>query len=118
MLQSRFTRRSLLAGAAGLTFASLLPRPRAAAIQFQLIPGPAKVPLVGGQHPETAVWAYNELIPGPPLRVQQGERLKIAVENQLAEETTVHFHGIRLPNAMDGVPHLTQKPIAPGETFV
>jgi FtsP/CotA-like multicopper oxidase with cupredoxin domain len=39
------------------------------------------------------------------------------VENRLPEETTVHWHGIRLPNAMDGVPHLTQRPIAPGETF-
>jgi FtsP/CotA-like multicopper oxidase with cupredoxin domain len=112
------TRRSLVCGAAGLAFASLLPRRGlAAAVEFNLTPGPAKVPLVGGQHPETAVWAYNELVPGPPLRIQQGDRLKIAVENRLAEETTVHFHGIRLPNAMDGVPHLTQKPIAPGESF-
>ena len=44
--------------------------------------------------------------------------LPVAVENQLAEETTVHWHGMRVPNAMDGVPHLTQQPIAPGETFV
>ncbi len=118
MSQSNVTRRSLLSGTAALTFASLLPRQGlAAAVEFNLIPGPAKVPLVGGQHPETAVWAYNELVPGPPLRVQQGDRLKITVENRMAEETTVHFHGIRLPNAMDGVPHLTQKPIAPGETF-
>ena len=42
----------------------------------------------------------------------------ITVENRLAEETTVHWHGLRVPNAMDGVPHLTQRPIAPGETFV
>lgn len=111
------TRRSLLQGAAGLTFASVLPCQALANTDFKLIPGPAKVPLVGGPHPETAVWAYNELVPGPPIRVQQGDRVKIAVENRLAEETTVHFHGIRLPNAMDGVPHLTQHPIAPGQTF-
>ncbi len=117
MLQSPMTRRSLLSGAAGLTFASLLPRQGLAAVEFKLIPGAAKVPLVDRQYPETAVWAYNELVPGPPLRVQQGDRLRIPVENRLTEETTVHFHGIRLPNAMDGVPHLTQKPIAPGETF-
>jgi FtsP/CotA-like multicopper oxidase with cupredoxin domain len=117
MMQSCMTRRSLLSGAAGLTFASMLPRQGLAAFDFRLIPGPAKVPLVGGQHPETAVWAYNGLVPGPPLRVQQGDRLKIAVENRLVDGTTVHFHGIRLPNAMDGVPHLTQPPIAPGETF-
>ena len=98
-------------------FGELLPRQVLADMEFTLIPGPAKVPLVDGQPSEIAVWAYNELVPGPPLRVQQGERVRIAVENRLAEETTVHFHGIRLPNAMDGVPHLTQHPIAPGQTF-
>jgi FtsP/CotA-like multicopper oxidase with cupredoxin domain len=50
--------------------------------------------------------------------VRQGERLRITIENRLAEETTVHWHGLRVPNAMDGVPHLTQGPIAPGEAFV
>jgi FtsP/CotA-like multicopper oxidase with cupredoxin domain len=64
------------------------------------------------------VWSYNGAVPGPEIRVRQGERLRITVENQLAEETTVHWHGLRVPNAMDGVPHLTQKPITPGETFV
>jgi len=64
------------------------------------------------------VWSYNGAVPGPEIRVRQGERLRIMVENQLAEETTVHWHGLRVPNAMDGVPHLTQKPIAPGESFV
>ena len=51
-------------------------------------------------------------MPGPELRFRQGDRLKIAFENALAAGTTVHWHGIRLPNAMDGVPHLTQAPIA------
>jgi FtsP/CotA-like multicopper oxidase with cupredoxin domain len=64
------------------------------------------------------VWSYNGAVPGPEIRVRQGERLRITVENQLAEETTVHWHGVRVPNAMDGVPQLTQKPIAPGESFV
>lgn len=117
MLHSRMTRRSLLSGAAGLTFASLLPRPGFSVIDFNLIPGPAKVPLVGAQHPDTAVWAYNGLLPGPPLRVKQGDHFRIAVENKLPEDTSVHFHGIRLPNAMDGVPDLTQQPIVPGGTF-
>jgi FtsP/CotA-like multicopper oxidase with cupredoxin domain len=49
--------------------------------------------------------------------VRQGERLRVRVENGLSEDTTVHWHGVRVPNAMDGVPHLTQKPIAPGESF-
>ena len=121
MSQSRIadlTRRSLLSAAAGLTCAALLPRRVLANPDFKLIPKPAKVRLVGKPHPDTAVWAYNDLTPGPPIRVQQGAQLSIPVENQLAEETTVHFHGIRLPNAMDGVPHLTQTPIAPGGEFV
>ena len=72
----------------------------------------ARQALVGADHPTTAVWAYNGKVPGPELRYRQGERLRIEVENALEADTTVHFHGIRLPNAMDGVPHLTQAPIA------
>ncbi|HZM35692.1 MAG TPA: multicopper oxidase family protein [Burkholderiales bacterium] len=68
--------------------------------------------LVGATNPETAVWAYGGTVPGPELRLRQGERLRIEVENALPVDTTVHFHGIRLPNAMDGVPNLTQAPIA------
>src|SRR5262245_18465456 len=72
----------------------------------------ATQPLAGKGNPATAVWTYNGTVPGPQLRYRQGERLRIEVENALDVETTVHWHGIRLPNAMDGVPHLTQPPIA------
>jgi FtsP/CotA-like multicopper oxidase with cupredoxin domain len=74
--------------------------------------------LVGSAHPATDVWSYDGSIPGPLLRYRQGARLKIAFENALRDPTTVHFHGIRLPNAMDGVPYLTQPPIGPGAKFV
>lgn len=70
------------------------------------------VQLVPLPNPPTAIWGYDASVPGPELRLRQGERLRVMVENLLDEETTVHWHGIRLPNAMDGVPHLTQKPIA------
>jgi FtsP/CotA-like multicopper oxidase with cupredoxin domain len=73
--------------------------------------------LIGGDYPQTDVWAYDGKVPGPTLRVRQGEPVRIAVENRLGEDTTVHWHGIRLPNAMDGVPGLTQPPITPGESF-
>lgn len=66
---------------------------------------------------ETDIWCYGGTVPGPEIRVRQGERLRIEVENALDEETTVHWHGMRVPNAMDGVPHLTQQPIAPGGRF-
>jgi FtsP/CotA-like multicopper oxidase with cupredoxin domain len=82
-----------------------------------LYPGPARVRMVGDELPETEVWAYNGVEPGPVLRVRQGTPFRAMVENRLAETTTVHWHGIRLPNAMDGVPGVTQKPIAPGERF-
>jgi FtsP/CotA-like multicopper oxidase with cupredoxin domain len=76
-----------------------------------------RVGLVGAPHPKTDVWCYNNSVPGPEIRVRQGDRIRVRVENALAEETTIHWHGIRTPNAMDGVPYLTQRPIAPRETF-
>lgn len=63
------------------------------------------------------VWAYNGSVPGPEIRARQGDRLRVTVENALEEETTIHWHGVRVPNSMDGVPHLTQDPIGPGGTF-
>jgi len=83
-----------------------------------LVAGPARVHLVEGPYAPTDVWAYNASVPGPELRFRQGQHIRIAVENRLQEETTVHWHGVRVPNPMDGVPYLTQKPIAPGETFL
>lgn len=113
---------SLTAAAAGL--AALPPawtraQPAAkAARTFELPLGPATAPLLGSEYPPVDVWAYNGQVPGPELRVRQGERLRVAVVNNLKEETTVHWHGVRVPNAQDGVPHLTQRPIRPGERFV
>jgi FtsP/CotA-like multicopper oxidase with cupredoxin domain len=115
------SRRSFLTasgGAAVTTLFAAWPGQTGAVANYHLVAGPGRAPLVGAPHPETAIWSYNGAVPGPEIRVRQGERLRITVENRLAEETTVHWHGLRVPNAMDGVPHLTQPPIAPGETFV
>lgn len=57
-------------------------------------------------------------MPGSLVRLRQREPARLVVENRLEQETTVHRHGIRLPNAMDGVPGLTQPPIRPGESFI
>jgi multicopper oxidase len=62
--------------------------------------------------------AYNGEVPGPVLRVREGERVRVELKNGLSEPTTVHWHGVDVPNGMDGVPELTQKPVGPGETFV
>src|SRR4051812_36138066 len=101
-------RRLLLAGSAavaGLT--SGTPRSLwAGEPTHTLTTGPGRVRLVGTEHPETTVWCYNGRVPGPEIRVRQGDRLRIAVTNRLAGETTVHWHGVRVPNAMDGVPHM------------
>lgn len=75
---------------------------------------PARVPIAGSGYPDTEVWAYDGTVPGPVLRLRQGERLRVTLENFLPQDTTVHWHGVRLPNAMDGVPHLTQPPVAAG----
>lgn len=79
--------------------------------------GPGRAQLTGGMRAPTEVWCYDGTVPGPELRVRQGEPVRVTVQNQLAEPTTVHWHGIRLPNAMDGVPDLTQPPILPGGSF-
>ncbi|MGD9796971.1 MAG: multicopper oxidase domain-containing protein [Acidimicrobiia bacterium] len=62
--------------------------------------------------------AYNGTVPGPTIRVGIGDKVRFVVRNEMAESTAVHFHGLILPNAMDGVPDITQEPIKPGETFV
>ena len=118
---SAFSRRSFLAAGGGAAIGACLPAwPGRAAwsAQHDLVARSGRAALVGGSDPETSVRSYNGAVPGPEIRVRQGERLRITVENRLAEETTVHWHGLRVPNALDGVPHLTQPPIAPGEAFV
>ncbi len=69
----------------------------------------------GGVRP---TWLYSGGYPGPEIRVTEGDRLRVTVENRLRDPTTVHWHGVPLPNAMDGVPGLTQPAIPPGESFV
>jgi FtsP/CotA-like multicopper oxidase with cupredoxin domain len=111
---SRTRRRLLLAGAAGTILPPLSRRGDAAPAvrEYRLSAGKARARIVPAPYPETDVWSYNANVPGPAIRVRQDERLKVTVENALDAETTVHWHGVRLPNAMDGVPHLTQPPIA------
>lgn len=62
-------------------------------------------------------WGYNGGMPGPTIQVTEGDRIRIVLHNKLPEETTLHLHGLELPNAMDGIQFLTQDPIEPGGTF-
>ena len=62
-------------------------------------------------------WAYNGQVPGPEIRVTEGQRLRVTLENRLPEPTTIHWHGLPVPAEMDGVPDVSQRPVRPGETF-
>ncbi len=64
----------------------------------------------------TPAWLYGET-PFPVIRARHGQALDITLENGLAEHSSIHWHGVRVPNAMDGVPYLTQMPVLPGENF-
>jgi FtsP/CotA-like multicopper oxidase with cupredoxin domain len=64
------------------------------------------------------LWGYNGQSPGPTIEVVEGDRVRIFVTNKLPEHTSIHWHGQRLPNGMDGVTGLTQPAIEPGKTFV
>ncbi|MEP7207034.1 MAG: copper oxidase [Casimicrobiaceae bacterium] len=64
------------------------------------------------------LWGYNGQSPGPTIEVVEGDRVRIFVTNKLPERTSIHWHGQRLPNGMDGVAGLTQPAIEPGKTFV
>ena len=65
----------------------------------------------------TPVWTYNGMLPGPYLRAKVGDTVIVHFKNALPEETTIHWHGVRVPNDMDGTPGMTQKPVAPGGEF-
>jgi len=63
-------------------------------------------------------WGYNGGCPGPTIQVQQGDRVRVVFENRLPESTSMHWHGLELPIEQDGVPYISQKPVAPGEKYV
>ncbi len=83
--------------------------------EIQLILQPSTAELVDGT--ETDVWAYNGTVPGPAIEANLGATLRITVRNELPAATTIHWHGIRVPNAMDAVPDVNQSPIASRATF-
>jgi len=112
----KITRRSAIKALAALGVAPWCHGTRAADVN--LAAGVSRQQIVPSDYPATAVWCYNGTVPGPELRFRQGDTARIVVANRLTVPTTVHWHGLRVPNAMDGVPDLTQPPIRPGEEFV
>jgi FtsP/CotA-like multicopper oxidase with cupredoxin domain/plastocyanin len=78
----------------------------ASAIQWETEPGVV-----------VEAYAYNGTVPGPQLHAEMGDKVRIILHNELTEPTTIHFHGQLVPNAMDGVPVITQPAVMPGESF-
>lgn len=63
------------------------------------------------------VWTFNNSVPGPEIRVKQGDTVKVNLKNELPEPVTIHWHGVPVPNAMDGIPGVTQNAVQPGKSF-
>jgi FtsP/CotA-like multicopper oxidase with cupredoxin domain len=84
--------------------------------EFHLIAEPVKRQLAPGM--TAHLWGYNGQSPGPTIECVEGDKLRIFVTNKLPEHTTIHWHGVLLPNGMDGVGGLTQKHIPVGRTYV
>jgi hypothetical protein len=83
---------------------------------FNLVAEPVKHEILPGKVID--LWGYNGSAPGPTIQVNQGDRVRIVFDNHLPEPSSVHWHGFEIPEAMDGVPGIGQKPVAPGGRFV
>jgi len=75
-------------------------------IQWEVAPGQ-----------KVEAWAYNNQVPGPQIRVGEGDRVRVILHNKLDQSTAIHFHGLELPNDVDGVPFITQPPVKAGESY-
>jgi FtsP/CotA-like multicopper oxidase with cupredoxin domain len=84
--------------------------------EFHLVAEPVVREIAPGM--KAHLWGYNGQSPGPTIECVEGDKLRIFVTNRLPEHTTVHWHGLTVPNGMDGVGGLTQPHINPGKTFV
>lgn len=113
------TRREFLGqGAAAIAALTVPTLARAATPRFaELTARPARVQLAPPPYPRTEIWGYDGAMPGPELRMAQGARVQRSFLNGLPQASSVHWHGVRIDNAMDGVPGLTQAAVEPGQRF-
>jgi FtsP/CotA-like multicopper oxidase with cupredoxin domain len=91
------------------------PTPTGNIVELDVTAAPTVIEVVDGL--DTEVWAFNGVVPGQEHRITLGDTLRMTFRNELPVETTVHWHGVRVPNSMDGVPGITQPAIKPGESF-
>ncbi|MGC1214106.1 MAG: multicopper oxidase domain-containing protein [Micromonospora sp.] len=83
--------------------------------EFHLTAAPTKWEIEPGKTVDA--WAFNGTVPGPTIHVNVGDKVKVVVDNKLPESTSVHWHGMQVPNNMDGVSDVTQDPVPPGKSF-
>jgi len=83
---------------------------------FNLVAEPVKQEIIPGRTID--LWGYNGSAPGPTIQVNQGDRVRIVFDNHLPEPTSMHWHGLEIPNNMDGAPGTSQDPVRPGGRFV
>ncbi|MGA9836228.1 MAG: multicopper oxidase family protein [Gemmatimonadaceae bacterium] len=103
---------ALVASSAAFVVASGHARPTARVVELTLTAAPSRLSLVPGE--STDVFAYNGQVPGPTLEFREGDHVVIHFHNDLPEATTIHWHGLHIPAAMDGSP---LEPVKPGGTF-
>ncbi len=125
MTAERMTRRRFLALAGagiastrvvlGSAFAAQEGAPAGTLHDLRRVPRRTEVDF--GRLGRRTIWTYDGRFPGREIRVREGDRLRVIVHYELPEPTTIHWHGVPVPNPMDGVPGLTQQPIAPGGSF-
>jgi len=83
---------------------------------FHLVAEPVKQQVIPGRVFD--LWGFNGTAPGPTIQINQGDRVRIVFENRLPEPTGIHWHGLEVPNEMDGVPGVGQPPVMPGEKYI
>jgi FtsP/CotA-like multicopper oxidase with cupredoxin domain len=114
-------RRSLLKSGAGGAVFALLPINFSMTLAsdgfLEIVAGPSQQKLYLDNAPQSDLWSYSGSTPGPEIRVKRGDRVKVRLINKLEEATSIHWHGIRIANDMDGVSGLTQKAVEPGASF-
>lgn len=115
-----FTRRAFLNGAlasGGLAAVGARPAVGERTAAVRMVAGEVPRKLLADQPRPSLLRLYNDTVL-PVLRVRRGDPLEVTLENRMKDEhTTIHWHGLRIPNAMDGVPYVTQPPVEPGKRF-
>lgn len=115
---TRLTRRQFHHSVLGAAAAATLPAVARSETAPILHAREGSARLAPAEYPETQIWGYGGVVPGPVLRARQGERIKRLFRNGLPQASSVHWHGIRIENSMDGVAGMTQAAVEPGGDFL